>query len=124
MHILPNFSCKEIMMWFFQTLHESSELAIFSSPHDEQIADVEKEPVVGSIKSLKKSFSSQSAEVLCNPYFYVMAFSNLTMFIGMMIVYGLTPIRATSDFKFTKEQGLRHFALFSQDNEYGHPSVI
>ncbi|XP_076805280.1 monocarboxylate transporter 14-like isoform X2 [Clavelina lepadiformis] len=56
-------------------------------------------------KHNKDSFSQQSRLLFCNPLFYLIVIGNFTMFVGMMIVYGLTPIRATSEFGQTSEQG-------------------
>ncbi|XP_076806973.1 monocarboxylate transporter 13-like isoform X1 [Clavelina lepadiformis] len=70
-------------------------------------------------KHNKDSFSQQSRLLFCNPLFYLIVIGNFTMFVGMMIVYGLTPIRATSEFGHTSEQGALLVSIIGLSNTVG-----
>lgn len=53
----------------------------------------------------KRGYGGQICKLLMNPFFYILIFHNITMFFGMMIAFGLTPLRAVTDYSMTPQQG-------------------
>ncbi|XP_078483544.1 monocarboxylate transporter 14-like [Ciona intestinalis] len=74
---------------------------------------------ISSKANANKNFMSQTKDIFSSPMFYFMIINNVTMFMGMMLVFGLTPIRATSDLGFTSEQGALFVSVVGFTNLIG-----